>query len=80
MHIQIKWQGHLSQNISVQCGTKQRRLCSTFIFNLFYQNLVGTLQKAKCSVRIGSNNYNCFCYADDILVCSTTVTDLQYCI
>ena len=78
MHIQIKWQGHLSQNISVQCGTKQGGLCSTFIFNLFYQNLVDTLQKAKCGVRIGSNNYNCFCYADDILVCSTTVTGLQY--
>ena len=78
MHIQIKWQGHLSQNISVQCGTKQGGLCSTFIFNLFYQNLVDTLQKAKCGVRIGSNNYNCFCNADDILVCSTTVTGLQY--
>ena len=37
-----------------------------------------TLQKAKCSVRIGSNNYNCFSYADDILVCSTTVTGVQY--
>ena len=28
-------------------------------------------------VRIGNNNYNCFCYVDDLLLCSTTVTGLQ---
>ena len=49
-------QGHLSQNISVQRGTKQGGLCSTLIFNLSFQNLVDTLQKAECGVRIGSNN------------------------
>ena len=35
MHIQIKWQGHLRQNISGQCGTKQSRLCSTLILMYF---------------------------------------------
>ena len=72
MHIQSKWQGHLSQNIS--CGIKQGGLCSTFIFNLFYQNLVDTQKKTQCGVRIGT--YNCFCYAEYIVVCSTTVTGL----
>ena len=64
--------------ISIQRGTKQGGLCSPFIFNLFYYELIEKLQNAPCGVRIGDHNYNCFCYADDILLlCSTTVTGLQ---
>ena len=47
------------------------------LFNLFYTNLVNKLQSRDSGVRIGKNNFNCFCYADDLLLCSVTVKGLQ---
>jgi hypothetical protein len=47
------------------------------IFNLFYQDLIEELNKMNCGIRIGAKNFNLYCYADDILLSSTTVTGLQ---
>ena len=77
MTVQIKWNKNLSQDIPVKCGTKQGGLASQFIFNMFYYDLVQLLQETNCGVRIGNSNYDCLCYADDILLCSTTVSGLQ---
>ena len=77
MCTRVRWDSTMSKNISIQRGTKQGGLCSPFIFNLFYYELIEKLQNAPCGVRIGDHHYNCFCYADDILLCSTTVTGLQ---
>ena len=60
--------------IRVECGTKQGGLTSPMLFNLFYADLVNKLQSSDCGVRIGKNNFNCVCYADDLLLCSLTVT------
>ena len=30
-----------------------------------------------CGIKIGNRNYNTFCYADDLLICSLTVSGLQ---
>ena len=35
------------------------------------------MQNNNYGVKIGKYNFNCFCYADDILLCSVTVTGLQ---
>ena len=67
---------HISHCIPVNCRTKQGGLTSPFIFNLFYQPLVQKLQDSNYGVRIGKSNFNCFCYADDLLLCST-VTDCK---
>ena len=77
MTVQIKWNKNLSEDIPVTCGTKQGGLASPFIFNMFYYDLVQLLQETNCGVRIGNSNYNCLCCADDILLCSTTVSGLQ---
>ena len=69
MHIQIKWNSCLSDYIPVQHGTKQGGLCSPFIFNLLYHDLVSKLQTSNYGVKIRKYNFNCFCYADDIYSC-----------
>ena len=40
-------------------------------------DLVDILQASKDGVTVSSKKYNCICYADDILLCSTTPTGLQ---
>ena len=70
--------GHcISEKIEIKRGTKQGGLTSPLLFNLFYRDLVNILQASKVGVTVSSKKYNCICYADDILLCSTTPTGLQ---
>ena len=77
MCIQVKWNGKLSPSIAVLRGTRQGGLTSPLAFNLFYQTLIDKISKLSCGITIGNKNYNIFCYADDILLASTTATGLQ---
>ena len=46
--VQIKWGSALSEPISVHKGTRQGRLSSPFLFNLFYQYLINELSECTC--------------------------------
>ena len=39
--------------------------------------MVAQLNESVCGITIGNSNYNIMCYADDLLLCSTTVSGLQ---
>ena len=58
-------------------GTRQGGISSTFLFNAFYGDLVNDINNENCGVTIDGMNYNVFCYADDILLCSLTASGLQ---
>ena len=47
------------------------------MFNLVYQELVQRVNEMNCGISIGDKHFNIFCYADDILLASTTITGLQ---
>ena len=47
------------------------------MFNLVYQELVQRVNEMNCGISIGDKHLNIFCYADDILLVSTTITGLQ---
>ena len=66
-----------SKLISVEVGTRLGRLTSSFLFNLFYQEMIEQLSSTPEGLRIHNVSYNVFCYADDLLLASTTVTGLQ---
>ena len=74
--VQIKW-GNLSDEIPVCKGTKQGGLTSPYMFNIFYMDLINILSKQQGDITIGCHKYNAFCYADDILLTSITVSGLQ---
>jgi hypothetical protein len=76
MHVRIKWGDCLSS--PVLRGTRQGGLSSPFLFNLFYEDLVSTLNAQACGVRIAGNNFNVHCYADDLLLVSTSTSGLQH--
>ena len=69
--VQVRWNG-LGKNINVLKGTRQGGLTSPLLFNLVYKDLIDELGS------IDNDKYNVFCYADDILLASTTVSGLQH--
>lgn len=77
MCVKIKWNKQRSKSIMVQCGTRQGGLTSPFLFNLFYKDLIDTISACDDGVNINNKRYNIFCYADDILLASSTVSGLQ---
>ena len=77
MSIQIKWDNHIGKTIPVERGTKQGGISSPHVFNLLYEEMVNQLNSMDCGIKIGNCNYNTFCYTDDLLICSLTVSGLQ---
>ena len=75
--VKIKWGDVLSESIKIEKGTRQGGLSSPFLFNIFYQEMIEDLTNAEAGIVINDMSYNVFCYADDILLCSATITGLQ---
>ena len=75
--IQVKWCGTLSSKIKVGVSTRQSGLSSPFLFNLFYQDLMSLLSNCSGGIPIQNKSYNIFCYADDLIIVSLSVTGLQ---
>ena len=78
MSVMVKWAGRLSVPFRVEKGTRQGGLTSPFLFNVFYKELIDSLNSSLGDgIIIGGHSYNAFCYADDVLIASTTPTGLQ---
>ena len=75
--VQIKWGSALSEPITVHKCTRQGGLSSPFLFNLFYQDLINELSECTGGIIINKQSFNVFCYADDLMLASLTVTGLQ---
>lgn len=73
----VRWSSKIGSDIKVNKGTRQGGLSSPFLFNIFYQDLIDELSHLTGGIIIGGKSYNVFCYADDILLTSVTVTGLQ---
>ena len=77
MSVQIRWNRKIGPSIPVCRGTRQGGLSSPFLFNIFYKDLIHLLRESKCGITIDGSTYNVYCYADDILLSSTTPSGLQ---
>ena len=77
MSVIISWNGQTSAPIPVKRGTRQGGLSSPFLFNLFYKSLINRLDNMNCGISINNHHFNTFCYADDVLLTSTTTSGLQ---
>ena len=67
----------MSDIIRVERGTRQGGLSSPFLVNIFYQDMIVELSNTIVGICIENTSYNVSCYADDVLLTSTTVTGLQ---
>ena len=69
--VKIKWAG-FSERIAIGKGTRQGELTSPLLFNIFYRDL--SVHEGGVTI---DNHKFIYCYADDILLASTTVTGSQ---
>ena len=77
INVRIKWD-KLGKSINIQKGTRQGGLTSPFLFNVFYKEFVDILSAHSGGISIYNKQFNLFCYADNLLIVSLTVTGLQY--
>ena len=77
MNVVIRWGNHISNNVVIEKGMRQGGFTSPPIFNMYDKGLIEKLQSSNHGVTIGRKHFNALCCADDILLCSTSVTGLQ---
>ena len=77
MYVTVRLNGSLGRRLRVERGVRQGSITSPWMFNLVYQELVQRVNEMNCGISIGDKHFNIFCYADDILLASTTITGLQ---
>ena len=73
----IRWNNRMSEPFKLARGTRQGGLTSPFMFNLIYQDVVDEINCLNGGIKIGNTSFNIFCYADDLLLTSTTASGLQ---
>ena len=71
MYVTVKWNNSHSSPIPIEKGIR------LYLFNLVYKDLIEMLNLADCGITLDDTNYNAICYADDIILCSTTASGLQ---
>eukprot|EP00914_Ancora_sagittata_P021692 GHVO01043000.1.p1 GENE.GHVO01043000.1~~GHVO01043000.1.p1 ORF type:complete len:367 (-),score=14.65 GHVO01043000.1:1290-2390(-) len=59
--VHIKWGSMMSAPVPVERGTRQGGLSSPFLFNVFYEELISSLNSMKCGVTIEGMHFNAHC-------------------
>ena len=73
----IKWNDTLSKSVSLTSGVRQGGILSPLLFSAFIDNILSILQSSNRGCFINKECFNSFLYADDLLLVSLSVTDLQ---
>ena len=73
----IKWNGTRSNQVYISAGVKQGLILSPFLFALFVDKLLAKLELSGLGCYVAYTCYNSFMYADDLILVSNSVTDLQ---
>ena len=75
--VSVKWNGALSQKVSLTSGVRQGGILSPLFFAFYVDGVLDILQKSGVGCYIGRQCYNSYMYADDLIVISISVIDLQ---
>ena len=73
----IKMDGLLSKEFTCESGVGQGDVISPNLFNIFINDLPQCLTKGEDTPRTGEKYVNCLMYADDLVVMSLSIEDLQ---
>jgi hypothetical protein len=73
----VKWQGVMSEYISLSAGVRQGGILSPFLFSIYVDCVLNKLAECNKGCRFNLQCFNSFMYADDLILLSSTVSDLQ---
>jgi len=77
-YTRVKWGDDSSDCIHLLSGVKQGGILSPFLFTLFVDNVLKSLEASDLGCFISFSCYNSFMYADDLILLSISVTELQH--
>jgi hypothetical protein len=73
----VKWDNVTSDRVPLLSGVKQGGVLSPILFTLFVDIVLKSLEESNLGCFINYNCYNSFMYADDLILLSISVNDLQ---
>ena len=73
----VKWGDAISSYVTLQCGVRQGGILSPALFSVFINDVIVRLHKSSLGCHIRNLCLNTFMYADDLLLLSITIHDLQ---
>jgi hypothetical protein len=73
----VRWNGCVSDRFSLRAGVRQGGVLSPILFNLYVNDLIVQLEECDLGCHVGKKIYGCIMYADDILIMSPSVVELQ---
>ena len=73
----VRWGNYLSEAFKITSGVRQGTVSSPVLFAVCVDNLLRTLGKSKLGCYIKSCCFNSIMYADDLILISLSIRDLQ---
>ena len=73
----VRWGSCFSACFNVTAGVRQGGVLSPVLFNVYVNSVIQRLQMSNCGCAIGSQFLGCIMYADDLVLLSPSVCDMQ---
>src|ERR1043165_7832981 len=73
----VKWNTCLSKIVKISSGVRQGGILSPYLFAILVDDLLIKLKASALGCRLHGIIYNAIMYADDLLLLSNTLSDLQ---
>ena len=77
LFVVVRWNGYSSMPLSVLSGVRQGGILSPILFNVYVNCIIKTLRKEGRGCHMHNAFLGCIMYADDLLLLSASVLDLQ---
>lgn len=73
----VRWENVLSGAVTLQCGVRQGGVLSPVLFSVYVNEVIMKLCDSGHGCRIGDMFLGCVMYADDLILISASLCDLQ---